>query len=342
MRHPILSALLVTSGFVLSTLCATAAAEDSISVLGRSWQVGNSAQDESQQLTEYVLPGEAVENWSALVSHQYIHDPDAKLDLGRLLKLIRGGFPAECINFDWSVVRKNRTEALYTWKHDGCANARAEAERSLLKRVRGGLCRWSYATRVDPLDTLNIAQLDADLARLPCEGAPQPTTSEQAKPGHMRFQIAGVGPMDLPMSPGGPRSVADGAMKIEMAGFLVGKSQENPQQASLIWTFGFTNKSLKNVRIVKVEEVSPSEAGILRVEDPSPSFRDKYWSGASRPEVATPENHPWLYSKGPSLFVFRFTVHEQGKEPRVLYQPTVFSPEAKQHFRAQIAKLNGG
>ena len=161
MRALLTAALLVASGSLH--------AADTVSVLGKTWKVGYTAQDGQQQLTEYVLPGETVENWSALVTRQFIIDPDSRFQLKRLLKLMRSQFPPDCINLTWTIAKETKTEVVYTWQHDSCDNARAEGERALFKRVPGGLCRWSYSTRVDPLNTKNLEQLDADLASQSCE-----------------------------------------------------------------------------------------------------------------------------------------------------------------------------
>jgi len=144
-------------------------AKDSITVLGKTWQFGYTAKDEQQQIMEYVLPGEVVEKWSALVSRVFIHDPEARYNIKKVLNIQRSLFPPDCINFTWTVIRQTKTEVLYTWQHDSCDQSPAEAERAFMRRVPGGLCRWSYATRVDPLNTKNLEQLDADLANLPCD-----------------------------------------------------------------------------------------------------------------------------------------------------------------------------
>jgi hypothetical protein len=156
------------------------------------------------------------------------------------------------------------------------------------------------------------------------------------------FQIAGVGPMELPMTEDGAPPAKNRKMKVDFAGFMVGKRAGNPREAALIWTFGFRNKSLKNIESVRVEEVSPTDVAIVRVLDESPKLIDRGWIGTAEPQVATRETQPWLYSQGMSVFVFRFTVKERGQEPQVLYQPTVFSPEAKQAFRRMIEKIQEG
>ena len=155
--------------FLILAVCGVAHADDGVKVLGKTWQVGYTAHDEKQHLTEFVLPGETVEKWSALVTRQFVHDPDSQINLKRLLKLMRDGFPPDCINFTWTVVKQSKTEVVYTWQHDSCDQAPAEGERAIFKRVPGGLCRWSYSTRVDPLNTRNLEELDADLASQSCE-----------------------------------------------------------------------------------------------------------------------------------------------------------------------------
>jgi hypothetical protein len=159
----------VLAATCLLMIAGQALAAEPVTLLSKSWQVGYAAQDDQQQVTEYVQAGETVENWTQLVTHQVIIDPDGKFELKKLLKLMRAGFGPDCINFEWKVVEQSKTHAVYTWTHDGCANARAEAERAVMIRTPKGLCRWSYSTRHVPMHVPSLADLDAELAKLPCE-----------------------------------------------------------------------------------------------------------------------------------------------------------------------------
>jgi hypothetical protein len=156
------------------------------------------------------------------------------------------------------------------------------------------------------------------------------------------FQIAGVGPMELPMTAEGAVPTEDRKVRIDFAGFMVVKPRENPGQAALAWSFGFRAKSLKNLESVRIEEVSPTATAIVRVMDAAPRLSGRDWVGWSEQEVASAGNHPWLYADGSSVFVFRFTIKERGKEPRVYYQPTSFSTAVKKQFQAMIDKINQG
>jgi hypothetical protein len=156
------------------------------------------------------------------------------------------------------------------------------------------------------------------------------------------FKIAGVGWVDLPVSTAGALPAEDRKTRIEVAGLVVGPDKEDPRKATLAWTFGFTNKSMKVVESVRVEEVSPATVAILKIDDPTPALRDRYWIGSSVPIEATRETQSFLYEEGPSYFVFRFTIKERGKEPRTLLQVATFSQAAKDHFQSKIRKINEG
>jgi hypothetical protein len=161
--------LLMLALLVFNAAAGVASAADAITVLDKSWEVGYSAQNEQQQLTEYVLPGEKVEAWSALVSRQVLFDPDAGIELGRLVGLIRDAFDPGCKKLRWKVVEQSRTKAIYTWSHEGCAGSGREAERTVIVRASRGWCRWAYATKSGTIDARAARALDTDFARLSCD-----------------------------------------------------------------------------------------------------------------------------------------------------------------------------
>lgn len=154
----------------LNAIAGVSSAADSISVLGRRWEVGYTAQNAQQQLTEYVLPGEKVEAWSALVTRQILLDPEGRIELKRLVGLIHDAIdPGGCKNFQWKVVKESKSKTIYTWSHEGCPNNGPEAERTVIVRASRGWCRWAYATRSGPVDPRAAKTLDADFAKLSCD-----------------------------------------------------------------------------------------------------------------------------------------------------------------------------
>ena len=155
------------------------------------------------------------------------------------------------------------------------------------------------------------------------------------------FAIAGGTTVVLPMTDAGAIPAEDGKVKIEVAGLIINPSKENSKLAVLTWTFGLTAKS-KNIESISVAEVAPTESEIVLVNDQIPKLAKKYWIGSTPPVVVTHETVPWLFVDDTSTFVFRFTINERGKAPRVLYQPTSFSGETKAYFREMVAKIDGG
>jgi hypothetical protein len=153
------------------------------------------------------------------------------------------------------------------------------------------------------------------------------------------FAIAGGTTVVLPMTDAGAVPAEDGKVKIEVAGPIINISKENSKLAVLTWTFGLTAK-IKDIESISVAEVAPTETEIVLVNDQMPKLAKKYWIGSTPPVVVTHEAVPWLFTDDTSTFVFRFVINERGKTPRVLYQPTRFSGEAKAYFRAMIAKIN--
>ena len=158
----------ILSIFLLSSV-ASLQAQEEVVVLNKTWQIGYTAENAQQQLSEYVIAGESVENWSELVTRQIFIDPTSRISLNKLINLIRNGFGRDCNDFNWTVVKSTEYEVLYTWSHNGCSNFAAQAERALITRVPKGLCRWAYATKKPPLNTPTEVILDVDLAKQSCD-----------------------------------------------------------------------------------------------------------------------------------------------------------------------------
>ncbi|MEO8064087.1 MAG: hypothetical protein ABI821_15235 [Pseudomonadota bacterium] len=156
------------------------------------------------------------------------------------------------------------------------------------------------------------------------------------------FAIAGGNTVMLPVTDAGAIPAEDRKAKIEVAGFIVTRSENEPKLAMIVWNFGLTNKSIKNIESVTVAEVAPAELETPLINDTAPNLVKRYWVGATPPVAATRESVPWLFKEGSTIFVFRFTISEPGKKPHVYLQPAWFSNEVKTHFREVIARINGG
>lgn len=157
----------------------------------------------------------------------------------------------------------------------------------------------------------------------------------------MPFNVAGGKTVSLPITDAGPIPAENQSFKIEVAGFTVVPSKDNPSQAILIWQFTLTARSSQTLERVVVEEVAPTDVEKLLVEDHAPLLKGKIWSRTSQPIEASKTLTPWLYTDKASIFVFRFTIKAREEPDTVLYQPAWFSKPVKEMFREMIAKING-
>lgn len=155
------------------------------------------------------------------------------------------------------------------------------------------------------------------------------------------FVVAGGKTVLLPVTDAGPIPAEDRKARIEAAGFIIARTEDNPKLALIVWTFGLTNKSIKSIQSISVAEVAPTDVDIPLVHDAAPHLQEKYWTGNATPIAATRELVPWLFADGASTFVFRITINEGGNDSRVYLQPAWFSSEVKAQYREMIAKING-
>src|SRR5688500_2932168 len=109
------------------------------------------------------------------------------------------------------------------------------------------------------------------------------------------FQIAGGQTVVLPITHAGPIPAEDRKAKVEVAGFMITRSKDDPKLAMIVWTFGLTIKSIKNVESISVAEVAPTVTEIPLVNDAAPKLAKKYWMGSTAPVAATRGVAPWLF-----------------------------------------------
>jgi hypothetical protein len=134
------------------------------------------------------------------------------------------------------------------------------------------------------------------------------------------FTISGGGKIKAEFQHGMPLPAEKGGIKIEAAAFMFGDNK-------LTFAFGFT--TTKKLQKVVVEDVTASVATTL-VEDRTPTLDEAYWKGEASPLAISKSTVPWLYERGDTTKVFRFTVTLAGEvQPVVLYQPSVYSNGTK-------------
>jgi hypothetical protein len=134
------------------------------------------------------------------------------------------------------------------------------------------------------------------------------------------FTILGDQKIKAEVQGGMPLPAEKNGIKVIGAGFVMGKGE-------LTWAFNFTSQ--KPVTKVSVEDVS-EKAAVLLVEDEKPSLKEDMWSGQAGSIAITKADSPWIFTRGDTTKVFRFSITLSGEsEPTVIYQPAVYPKDTK-------------
>jgi hypothetical protein len=115
---------------------------------GRGWSVGNHAKSARQELTEYVLPGQTVENWKELVTSTVYFDPRHSVPLGRFVDQIHASMSNGCPSLVWNVVRQDDKTVVFEWRDSGCGGFPPQNELDRLTLGPLGVHRLAYAIKL--------------------------------------------------------------------------------------------------------------------------------------------------------------------------------------------------
>lgn len=151
------------------------------------------------------------------------------------------------------------------------------------------------------------------------------------------FKVDAGKTISLPVTRAGALPAENEHYKIEFAGFSASVKKGNPAESELVWGFGLTAKSAIELASVTIEVVTTNGELERVVEDRTPALKGKRWTGRMPPLPMTREAVPWLYEKGNSTFVFKFTIQAKDGSSAVLYQPSVISSGAKSMYLQLIA-----
>ncbi len=140
----------------------------------------------------------------------------------------------------------------------------------------------------------------------------------------MTFQFQGG--MPLPQESRG--------VKTEVTGFMT-------EEGKIIPALGFSYWGTSKVRYVAIDEVSGSEP-VHIVEDAEPKLDQKFWKGRGAPRALNRTESAWIFERGDTLVVYRFTVRlDDGKSDVVIYQPAVFPEGTKKILRKLTDEKKG-
>lgn len=134
-------------GGVLLLLAASAAevAAEAPKFDGRGWTVGNQQKNARQSLTEYVLPGQTVENWKELVTSTVFTQP---VPLAPFVERLRASLSRGCPSLVWNTIRQDEKTAVFEWWDAGCGGFEPQYEMDRVTIEEDGLYRLAYAAKV--------------------------------------------------------------------------------------------------------------------------------------------------------------------------------------------------
>jgi hypothetical protein len=113
---------------------------------GRGWTVGNRQENATEILTEYVLPGQTVEDWRELVTSTVFHQA---VPLDRFVNRLRSSLGEGCPSLVWNLIQQDQKTAIYEFHDAGCGGfeATSEIDRVTIESDKR-MYRLAYAAKV--------------------------------------------------------------------------------------------------------------------------------------------------------------------------------------------------
>lgn len=154
------------------------------------------------------------------------------------------------------------------------------------------------------------------------------------------YPVANNQILSFPITEAGVVPAENDNYKIEVTGFSVGPSQEDPKKALLTWQFTLRTKKANKIETIQIDEIAPTHVEKMVLKEVNPKIKNGLWSGSLEPIEASSSSTPWLYDDKASFYVYRFTIKAENSEPVILNQLAWFSKSAKKSFQYTIEKIN--
>src|SRR5262245_59486492 len=145
MKHHMSAEMLIGAAAVASMFVATPASGQPPRFDGRGWTVGNQQKNAQQVLTEYVLPGQTVDNWRELVTSTVFFQP---VPMVPFVERIHASMGQGCPSLVWNVISQDERTAVYEFWDEGCGGFEATHELDRVRIERSGMYRLAYAVKM--------------------------------------------------------------------------------------------------------------------------------------------------------------------------------------------------
>lgn len=111
---------------------------------GRGWIVGHQERNARESLTEYVLPGQTMDNWRELVTSTVFLQA---VPMGPFVERVHASMAQGCPSLVWNVITQNEQSATYEFSDQGCGGFEATHEIDRVRIERGAMYRLAYAVK---------------------------------------------------------------------------------------------------------------------------------------------------------------------------------------------------
>src|SRR5262245_13572773 len=135
----------IGAAFVCWMSLAAAASAQAPKFDGRGWVIGNQQKNAQQSLTEYVLPGQTVDNWRELVTSTVFRQP---VPMAAFVDKIHALMGKGCPSLVWNVISQDDTTAVYEFWDEGCGGFEPTHELDRVRIEKSGMYRLAYAVKM--------------------------------------------------------------------------------------------------------------------------------------------------------------------------------------------------
>ena len=111
---------------------------------GRGWTVGHQQRNDRQSITEYVLPGQTVDNWRELVTSEVYFEP---MPIAAVVKMFEAKLSRGCPSLVFTVIRQDEQTAVVEWRDSGCGGFEPSSELARFALENDGLYRLAYSVK---------------------------------------------------------------------------------------------------------------------------------------------------------------------------------------------------
>ena len=111
---------------------------------GRAWAVGHQQRNNNQSITEYVLPGQTVENWKEMVTSEVYFKA---IPMSAVVKMFEAKLARGCPSLVFTVVKQDEQTAVIEWRDSGCGGFEPSSELARFAIEQDRVYRLAYSVK---------------------------------------------------------------------------------------------------------------------------------------------------------------------------------------------------